>query len=203
MSTGKSQNCPLPKGPPPRPPKKKPKSRKPRPRPAQHRRHEWEDAGGMDDAGNWLPEPRLWEPAGRLTDQSREARVEVLRRRHELKQRLSHPLDTAVPPDYAGAMVALARLMREEALGERGFRWCAEGVSVVPPASPGDPPRYRAEVWDGGEGKAGDHIHLGYADSEGEAIDLILDWCQKRLRINASYRPPAWFQTLLFEANGL
>jgi len=74
-------------------------------------------------------------------------------------------------------------------------------VKLVPGEKAGDPPRWRAQIWDpSANGGKGGHIHLGYADERGDAIDLVTKWYRKYCGLDARTESPAWFRELLFDA---
>lgn len=166
------------------------------------RRRSWEDGGGIDDDGqpNLIPEPTVFRPIATSVPPG-SSKVDILERRHRLKTALWHSSDVTTQIDYTSNLTLLGYALREAALAERGIRWSADGVKLVSGETPGDPPRWRAQIWDpsANAGKGG-HIHLGYADDRGGAIDLIEDWYRRYAGINVRVEPPKWFRALVADA---
>jgi len=164
----------------------------------------WEDGGGYDERGrpNEIPEPTLFTPLP-CTAHPGPSKVEVLALRHRLRMSLWHSSDATMtkPVDWLKSLVDLGHALREAALAERGIRWTVEGVKLVAGEKKGDPPHWRAQIWDpGANGGRGTNIHLGYADDRGGAIDIIVDWYRRYCGIDARVEPPEWFRELLTDA---
>lgn len=159
-------------------------------------RRAWEDGGGVDDDGtpNPVPDPQLPLPA-RTYFRPGSDKVATFAARHAAGQSLWHPQDLPgeQPIDFIQAFTELGGFMREVALAERDLRWLANGVSVVPGPRPGDPPQYRAQIWDPGQN---DHIEVGRAKTRAEALDLIIDWASRHLRINIRFEVPLWMKLI-------
>lgn len=162
----------------------------------------WEDGGGITDDGtpNTIPEPRLFQPIATSTPPGPK-KTEILERRHRIKASLWCSSDATTQIDYVRSLTLLGYEIREAALAERGIRWGADGVKLVPGESKGDPPRWRAQIWDpsANDGKGG-HIHLGYANERGDAVDLITAWYKRYCGLDMRVEPPKWFKELLADA---
>lgn len=168
------------------------------------KRHSWADGGGIQDDGkpNPIPEPQLFAPYT-CTIPPGPDRVEVLALRHQLKTSLWHTADATMSRsvDYVSNLVQLGYAIQEAALAERGIRWGADGVKLVPGDDPGDPPRWRAQIWDpSANGGKGGHIHLGYADERADAVDLIVKWYRRYCGLDVRVEPPEWFRELVRDA---
>lgn len=163
----------------------------------------WADGGGIDDDGepNPTPEPVLFAPKPTTTPPGSD-KVHVLALRHHLKVELWHRDDEGMkaPIDYVAKLTDLGHALREAILAERGIRWSSDGVKIVPGEKPGDPPRWRAQIWDPSVGKKGGHKHLGYAETRGECVDLIVDWYRTYCGLDCRVEPPGWFKMLLSDA---
>lgn len=173
----------------------------------QYRRKQWEAAGGIDpDTGEVRPEPELSEPVDPVSlpvpacqkeeANLRAAKVEAFRLRHELKQRIHHPDDTVNPsPDVVRYLIDLGKIIYEEILALRGFRIAAHGISKV--KRPKGPTYYRAQTWaevprKKGPGTRLGHVHIGYADTEAEARQLVERFFREERGIDISMERPAW-----------
>ncbi len=195
--------CPVPKKfpkLPKKPPRKRKPARSPPKRPKQHRRKDYEDGGGIDDDGiaNAIPEPALFRPTP-TQHVPGSPKVAVVALRHHLRAQLWHEDDPPIEgqADHVQHLSDLALFMRAVVLGDRCGRWVADGISIVPGPKAGDPPQYRAQIWDPGLGKKGDHIELGYAKTREEAVDLIACWLKRHCRVDTYVEIPEWLMTCM------
>lgn len=166
-------------------------------------RRDWVDGGGLDDDGepNPIPEPALFRTKPTEVRPG-PAKVKVLQTRHQLRAGLWHDDDAepAKPIDWIANLTNLGLAIREAILAERGVRWGAEGIKLVNGETPDDPPRWRCQIWNPGTKGKGGHIHLGYAKSRGEAVDMIADWYRRYCGFDVRIDPPEWFKELISDA---
>lgn len=199
MSSGRPRDCPVPKKLPRR--KKGPKAPRRPPR-KQYRRREWEDGGGIGDDGrpNKEPEPALGVPDPTPVPPG-PSKVEVLRRRHEAKQRLWHPAEERAPADLVKQLTDLAQFMRWAVLQARGRTKYAHAILFQERGrTPGHRPCYRVEVSRPPEPGQRARLHIGNRWTEGEAKALLIDWCEEQGITDVEVEPPEWLRECLKDA---
>jgi hypothetical protein len=112
----------------------------------------------------------------------------VFHMRHARRMPLRVSGDCETMPDYVESLSNIGRFARQLYLIDSGFRDAAHCIHRVRPDDPTSP--YRVQPWDFTRGplidenrpelgRAGGHVHVGYAATEAEAWDKLAAWWLK------------------------